>query len=186
MNTVNASTGYSPFQLQMGRSPRVIPPLVSPSDLPDAATTAIQPLLSELQNDVNDARDNLLEAKINNAFYTNHKRNADDQFQVGDLVMLSTSHRRREYTQHHLNCVAKFVPRFDGPYHVTGTHPETSSYRLHLPDRPDVFPSFHASQLRRHITNDVDLFPSRELPKPGPVLTESGMTEYHIEAIIDS
>ena len=29
MNTVNISTGFSPFQLQMGQSPRLIPPLVT-------------------------------------------------------------------------------------------------------------------------------------------------------------
>jgi hypothetical protein len=28
MNTVNTSTGFSPFQLKTGRSPRIIPPLV--------------------------------------------------------------------------------------------------------------------------------------------------------------
>jgi hypothetical protein len=28
MNTVNKSTGFTPFQLRMGRSPRIIPPLV--------------------------------------------------------------------------------------------------------------------------------------------------------------
>lgn len=33
MNTMNASTGYSAFQLKMGRTPRVIPPLI-PNDLP--------------------------------------------------------------------------------------------------------------------------------------------------------
>ena len=35
MNTVNASTGYSPFQLHLGRSPRLIPPLSS-SPIPSA------------------------------------------------------------------------------------------------------------------------------------------------------
>src|SRR6202000_282528 len=34
MNTINKSTGYSPFQLRMGRSPRILPPLI-----PDAART---------------------------------------------------------------------------------------------------------------------------------------------------
>jgi hypothetical protein len=32
MNTINASTGFSPFQLRMGRLPRVIPPLVCLAD----------------------------------------------------------------------------------------------------------------------------------------------------------
>src|ERR1700683_103710 len=34
MNSVNASTGFSNFQLHLGRSPHLIPPIV-PSELPD-------------------------------------------------------------------------------------------------------------------------------------------------------
>lgn len=30
MSTVNASTGFSPFQLQLGFSPRIVPPLMEP------------------------------------------------------------------------------------------------------------------------------------------------------------
>jgi hypothetical protein len=41
MNTVNVSTGFSGFQLRMGRSPRVIPPLIvaPPRDAPNVAAT---------------------------------------------------------------------------------------------------------------------------------------------------
>jgi hypothetical protein len=31
MNTINASTGFSPFQLRLGRSPRIIPPIIPKS-----------------------------------------------------------------------------------------------------------------------------------------------------------
>ena len=78
------------------------------------------------------------------------------------------------------------MPRFDGPYHIVEVHPEASSYTLDIPNRPDIFPSFHVSQLKRYIANDPSLFPSRELPKPGPILIASGLEEYHIEHIIDS
>jgi hypothetical protein len=33
--------------------------------------------------------------------------------------------------------------------------------------------------------NDVHLFPARELPRPGPVVTEDGQLENFIEKIID-
>jgi hypothetical protein len=66
MNMVNASTGYSGFQLHLGRSPRVIPPIVPstlPKDLADADQTATS-VINMLTNDFADARDNLLLSKI--------------------------------------------------------------------------------------------------------------------------
>jgi hypothetical protein len=43
-------------------------------------------------------------------------RGLDDIFVVGDRVMLSTLHRRKAYMQKGDKRVAKFMPRFDGPY----------------------------------------------------------------------
>jgi hypothetical protein len=47
------------------------------------------------------------------------------------------------------------------------THEETSNYTLDLPNSPNIFPTFHASQLSPYIENDAELFPDCELPKPG-------------------
>src|SRR6202040_3524429 len=59
MNTVNASTGFSNFQLHLGRSPHLIPPIV-PTELPDnlhsAASTA-EKLILDIQTDVLEAQD---------------------------------------------------------------------------------------------------------------------------------
>lgn len=65
MNSVNASTGFTPFQLHIGRHPRLIPPLVptsptSPSDAANDATTFLQ----TLRTNVATAQDNLTAAKI--------------------------------------------------------------------------------------------------------------------------
>jgi Integrase zinc binding domain len=63
MNTINASTGFSPFQLRMGRSPRLIPPLVvsdqSMTDDEPEEAAAIE-LIDRIALDVADAKDNLL------------------------------------------------------------------------------------------------------------------------------
>src|ERR1700735_4217059 len=99
--------------------------------------------------------------------------------------MLSPLHRRNKYKKKGEKCVAKFFPCFDSPFKVTKAHPEASSYTLDMPNSPNTFPSHHASELKRHVPNDPILFPSCELPQPGPVVTSNGLEEYHIDSIID-
>ena len=61
MNTVNSSTGFSPFQLKTGRFPRLIPPLI-PTTIPSttAAEVDARLIISQLELDVKEAQDNLL------------------------------------------------------------------------------------------------------------------------------
>ncbi|KAG2755657.1 hypothetical protein P692DRAFT_201664579, partial [Suillus brevipes Sb2] len=59
---------------------------------------------------------------------------------------------------------------FDKPYTIIETHPVSSMYMLDLPNSPNIFLMFHFSQLCLYHTNDPNLFPSRELPQPRPVL----------------
>jgi hypothetical protein len=48
-----------------------------------------------------------------------------------------------------------------------------------------MFPTFHASELKRFEENDATLFLTRELAHPGPIVTEEGMEEYLVEEIVD-
>lgn len=91
--------------------------------------------------------------------------------------MLSTFHRRRDYTQRGDNRVAKFMVRWDGPYRVLHVHPNSSVYTLDLPSTMKIFRTFHSSLLKRFIANDDTLFPARALPRPGPVGTQGGVDE---------
>ena len=186
MNTVNSSTGFSGFQLHLGRSPRIIPVIV-PNDLPnelrdagETATTVIQ----RLKNDVAEARDNLLLTKITQAHHASARRGPDPLYKEGDLVMLSTTNRRHEYKKKGEKRSAKFFPRWDGPYRITKAHPEASTYTLDIPT--NAYPVYHAALLKPHHANDDELFPSRRLAQPGPVLTPEGLEEYSVEEIIDS
>jgi hypothetical protein len=137
-----------------------------------------------LKTDIADAHDALLASRIAQANAANAHRNADPSFEVG--VYLSTAHRRREYLNGNNKRVAKFMPRFDGPYAIVSANPESSNYTLDLPDHTNVYPTFHASELKRHVPNDADLYPSRELQRPGLVVTQSGTKEWEIDRIIDS
>jgi hypothetical protein len=97
MNTINASTKYSPFQLRMGRSPRLLPPLV-PSSVPvEPSAINAADLILQLQDVLADAKDNLLLSKVTNAHFSNLSRSPDNIYKAGDLVMLSTVHHHHKY-----------------------------------------------------------------------------------------
>ena len=73
----------------------------------------------------------------------------------------------------------------DGPYEVVRAYPNKSEYTLRLPGQARTYPGFHASQLKRFIGNDDQLFPSRRLQRPGPVQGEGDQAEWELEAIVD-
>ena len=100
--------------------------------------------------------------------------------------MLSTKNRRRNYMRKGKKRVAKFMPRFDGPYLIEAAHPERSEYTLRLPNNPQTFPGFHAHLLKPFIPNDPQLFPDRELVRPPTVITEDGTEEAVVEKIVDA
>jgi hypothetical protein len=98
MNSVNASTGFSGFQIHMGRSPRILPPLVPSTKYNDISEeNATHSLIAQIESDVTEARDTLLGAKVLHAFFANRSRGHEDAYLVGDRVMLATLYRRREY-----------------------------------------------------------------------------------------
>jgi hypothetical protein len=99
MNSVNASTGFSNFQIHLGRSPCLIPPLVPDSLTPITTqpdeTQHARKLIVNLQTDVNEAKDNLMQMKIFQSFYANQHKSPELPFKIGDEVMLSTLHHQR-------------------------------------------------------------------------------------------
>ena len=190
MNSVNASTGFSPFQLRFGRSPRVLPPLFDRDT--DALTSEFGhdgELATRVLHDIDtitmEAQDNLLLAKTYQAIHANAHRGQEIAYKVGDRVMLSTFHRRRDYMQRGDHRVAKFMVRYDGPYLVTAAHPSTSTYTLDLPSTMRIHPTFHSSLLKPFVPNDDALFPERAHPRPGPIVTEDGQEEHFVERILD-
>jgi hypothetical protein len=186
MNTVNASTGFSPFQLKTGRSPRLIPPLVPTATNLTPAEADAREIITRLELDVKEAQDNLLAAKIRQAYHANEHRAPEIIYNEGDLVMLSTEHRRRNYKRKGKKRVAKFMPRSDGPYTVVKSFPEKSEYTLRLPNNSQTFPGFHSSLLKPFVPNDPTLFPDCEFTRPGAVVTEDGTEENMIDKIVDA
>ncbi len=181
MNTINAATGISPFQLRLGVSPRVIPPLVESVTAPNVDAAK---LIKDIEELTTQAKDSLLSSKISQSLQANNLRSKESPYAVGDYVYLSTSNRWKEYTHAGDGRVAKFMPRFDGPYEITKAFPEKSTYTLNMPNS-NVFPTFHASQLKRFVPNDDTLFPSRTLEEPEAVVNDEGEEEWYVDSIAD-
>jgi hypothetical protein len=112
MSTTNCSTGFTPFQLQFGRSPRLLPPFFPGNEKTPADKLAFD-LLTRMKSMVGDGQDNLISAKVSQAYQANKGRSLTFPFKIGDRVVLSTLHCRREFRAGDNNRVAKFMPRFN-------------------------------------------------------------------------
>ncbi|TFK53312.1 hypothetical protein OE88DRAFT_1626308 [Heliocybe sulcata] len=77
------------------------------------------------------------------------------------------------------------MPRYDGPYHIIDAYPDKSMYTLDMPHTTNIHPEFHAKLLAPYKPNNPELFPDRELPCPGPIVTPDGEQEWTVERIID-
>ena len=97
-------------------------------------------------------------------------------YTVGDNVLLSTLHRRREYVSQNGKRAAKFIACFDGPYLVTDTHSSASTVTLDLPNSPTIFPTFHISLVKPFLPNDDIAYPHRAIDE---------LQEFFVESIID-
>jgi len=189
MNSINASTGYTPFMLKSSHQPCLIPPLFVPP-VPDKDAThvvndsgapqldAIAPVvisfMEELHKSLADAQDSLFAAKLSQAYQANILQAIDPSFNVGDKVLLSTEYRQWDYMQSKDRRVAKFMPHFDGPYSITKAFSSSSMYTLDIPASSRIHPSFHVLLLQPFIANDPSLFSEKELPHPGPIITSGG------------
>jgi hypothetical protein len=74
--------------------------------------------VDKLQQDVFEAQDNLLKAKVSQAAHANLTCNPDLELDIGDRVMLSTENQRCQYAAKGEKRVTKFMPRFDGLYPI--------------------------------------------------------------------
>lgn len=70
-----------------------------------------------MQTIMHNPQDNLISAKILQAFQANKSQCLIFLLKVSDQVVLSTMHCRQEIRAGDPTCIAKFMPHFDGPFH---------------------------------------------------------------------
>ena len=184
MNTLNASTSFTPFQLHFGRFSRMIPPLSRLKDGFKAEVTADQ-VIQAIVTYIFEVQDNLLLAKSQQAMYANTSHDLEIAYKVRDCVLLLTFHCQREYMQQGDHRVAKFICRFNGPFTVIAANPSSSSYILELSDHLHIFPTFHSFLLCPFISNDDTQYSLKAHSQPRPIIMAKGTIEYFIKQIPD-
>ncbi|KAJ2936382.1 hypothetical protein H1R20_g713, partial [Candolleomyces eurysporus] len=132
-----------------------------------------------------EAQDNLILAKINQAFHANKSRGEEFVYSVGDKVLPSTRNRRKELKAGDPSRATKFLPQWIGPFEVTRANPSASTYTLNMPSHPRLFPVFHTSQLKKYHSNDDKEIPVRAHLRPPPLQFEDGTEEFFIDRIVD-
>jgi len=108
----------------------------------------------------------------------NKRRHPSPQYNVGDLIKISSSCFPKE-TQFN-----KLEPVFMGRYKIFRCMSETDNYTVEIPFASSRFITVHTSLLAPWLENPDNKFPSRIHTNPGPVNTDTFAPKYEVKHII--
>ena len=175
-NSVSASTGFTPFQLDAGRHPRTPMALLVPEQADRRIPPDATAMLEQRRELWERARLNIREAQTRYKQYADVRR-VDVQFTVGEKALLAAEHlpRRR-------GLVRKLEDKFLGPYTIKRVI-SSVAYELDFgQDRgalAHIHPVFHVSQLRKVRADPINPPAAR----PGPIQVD-GHDEYVIDELL--
>ena len=177
-NVTHSSTGYSPFFLNTGQHPRtpVHYELGNECVINQAAADTIEKLYDTLDS----ALTNIEKAQQKQAKYANEHRRDFEQFNVGDLVLLSTTNLRATGPGR----AAKLSPQRIGPFRITRVLSKLN-YELDLPEIMNKkYNVFHVSVLTKYNDNDTK-FSTRptSLTRPPPEILDDEEV-FEVQAIL--
>ena len=103
-------------------------------------------------------------------------RRRDEQYAVGDQVMLSTANLAKKWS--------KLSPLFVGPFQVVKVSAEGLNVTLDLPEEyRRLHQPFHVSRVKRYTPSDIEWVGREQLDRPLPDLID-GQPLYEVEAIM--
>jgi len=176
-NSVNPSTGYSPFFLNQGYHPIVPSNLIKTTNTP---IPAVSDFVQQQSSALALAQDAIAHAQLRQQ--QNEDRNRrPTPFAVGDKVLLSTEHISAAALANRPS--KKLEPNFIGPFTIIEAIND-NAFKLELPPSMQmIHPVFNADLLKAYHPSP-SAFPGRTPPRPPPILVE-GTEEYEVESILD-
>ena len=151
-NSIQASTGFTPFYLNYGQHPNL--PLTHASRSNETDNPAAEDSYKNIAISLMVAKDNLENAIRRQSHYANQHRR-DVKFQENDWVLLSTANLQT------FGRTRKLTPKYAGPYRIKQVISDTA-YKLELPMDMGIHPVFHVSKLKKY-KDGFDQFPEREV-----------------------
>ena len=174
-NSVNASTGYTPFFLAFGMEPILIPIPTLPTEAP------AMDLLTSMNDNLKAAQTNITKAQEQQKAAYDQHHTAPPQYIPGDWVLLQ---RDGITWPPDKDRPAKLLAPWLGPFRVASLDPALPlNVTLSLPYPLNIHTSFHVSKVKPYI-HPNRFFPREDTPtQPGP---EAGTPdEYEVETILD-
>jgi hypothetical protein len=154
-SSINASTGFAPFEINYGRVPSM-----GLDILPPATYNGITEYAERAREIILEAHDNIISSRIEQSAQANKRRKIDTPYAEGDKVYLSTANLNLPPGR-----TRKLLPKYIGPYKVLKYNIRTSTATLDLPEeltKRRIHPHFHAEKLRPSNPNDEEMFPHRD------------------------
>jgi len=178
-DSIQASTGFSPYYLNTGRHlSTCLNQAMERVD--ESSTPATAALLRRWDEALIKVRENIRKAQQRQRQYADaHRR--DLAFEPGAAVLLSTENLRANMVG-----APKLLPRFIGPYRVKRVISPTA-YELVLPSSMRIHPVFHVHLLKPYL-DGRDAMPERvpTHPRPTPAVHEEGEEpEWEVESVLD-
>ena len=168
-DTMNPSTGSSPFYLNLGRHPRT--PVTTQIDTPQPA---VYDFITKMQNDISAARDALLKSKAYNADHT-YKDFQIPEFKVGDKVLLHTENLNLKLPS------KKLQPIWIGPLTILQLR-GPNTVLIEVPPRlSKLEPLQNVQYLKPYKERPSELGEQRALPTPELI---EGVEEFEVDDIL--
>jgi transposase InsO family protein len=175
-NSKNLSTGFTPFEIDLGQHPNTPTTFAAGKQTNVAAT---DDFLLRWENIINLTKDNLRLAQERQQQYAN-KHRRELTFEEGDKVLVNAININDPVQTN--RPTRKLAPKFMGPYKIEKVI-STTAYRLKLPSNLKIHPVFHVSMLKPYKENLTDF--NRDLPPPPEIIPETNEEEYEVEIILD-
>jgi len=176
-NSINVSTGYTPFYLTYLQHPLVPATLDHPMTLTGGNATALD-MIDTMHNTIETVKTNLLYAQQQQAKYYN-KKHCAIKYEINDQVLLDVTHIT-------LTGCKKLNSKWIGPYRIISII-NANAVKLLLPKQfSRLHPVFHVSKLKPYIPNNNKSFPNRiNKATAAPELNSDGQPLFEVEIILD-